>query len=129
VATSEPTRLRPAQHEAAATTSIATTVASDVPPVASTVVLHVESTPSGAAVRAGDRALGKTPVDATFPRADTPVELSFELAGHQPASMRVVPTADQRLATRLQPLPRQQMPRPVVTAAPRPTSPGIEKLP
>jgi hypothetical protein len=92
-------------------------------------VLHVESTPSGADVRAGELGLGKTPLDATVPRGAEPVELSFELAGHQPASMRVVPTADQRLATSLQPLPQQRMPRPVVTAAPRATSAGIEKLP
>ncbi len=47
---------------------------------------ELHSDPNGARVSVGERELGRAPVDFAIEPAELPVELEFELDGHQPAS-------------------------------------------
>jgi len=82
------------------------------PPAPANVVLHVESVPSGAEVRDGDRVLGRAPRDLMLPRSSTPVKLTFHLDGYETANAEVVPLTDYPLQVKLDPKPKQKRARP-----------------
>ena len=77
------------------------------------VVLHVESDPSGAEVRDGERSYGRAPANVELTPGSS-VHLSFHLDGYQPGFADVKPSADESLRVTLKKKPR----------APKPQVPG-----
>ncbi len=55
------------------------------------VSVHLTSTPSGAAVRVGDRPLGTTPLVTALDVSDEPLTLTYELAEHLAQTITLVP--------------------------------------
>ena len=85
--------------------------------------ISFESTPAGAAVRAGDLAIGVTPVSRSSDPAAAPVEYTFELAGHEPVKRRVVPDRDRVVRVSLHAV----VPEPPAAAQPVPAPPPAKK--
>src|SRR5262249_20617785 len=75
--------------------------ASEPVPVAEKVVLHIETTPTGAEVRQGDRVFGLAPRDLILPRSDVAAHLVFVLAGFEDGFADVVPSRDDVVRVRL----------------------------
>jgi serine/threonine-protein kinase len=78
--------------------------ASATPTVRAEIVVHIETTPSGANVRVGGSPQGESPIDLHLARGDEPVAIELERRGYQVVSQAVVPDADQKLILALQPL-------------------------
>ena len=76
------------------------------------VKLRFESEPPGASVTAAGRALGRAPVEASFPRSTTPLAAQFSLDGYRPASQTVVPSADAVVRQPLSKPPRERAKKP-----------------
>ena len=66
-------------------------------------MLRIETTPPGAEVRQGDRVFGVAPKDVLLPKSSVPAHLTFVLAGHEPASVDVIPLTDDTVRVRLTP--------------------------
>ena len=66
-------------------------------------MLRIETTPPGAEVRQGDRVFGVAPKDVLLPKSSVPVQLTFLLAGYEPASVPIIPLTDDTVRVRLTP--------------------------
>ena len=89
-------------------------------PAPAAVILHVETTPSGARLVIDGQDRGTTPADVSIARGREPVRLEILRQGFAPLTQSVVPDVDQRLVLGLSPLGRV---RPKgSSAAPRSTS-------
>ncbi|MDP1823587.1 MAG: serine/threonine-protein kinase [Archangium sp.] len=77
--------------------------------------LSIVTTPAGASVSRLDTgaALGVTPLKVQLPKADQPLRLRFELAGHQTLEREASLQSDQTLELSLKPIVIKQKPRPV----------------
>ena len=85
------------------------------PVVAAEVTLRLVTAPAGASVIRLDsgKALGVTPLALRLPKANQPLRLRFELAGHQGLEREASLVSDQALEFSLKPLVVKQKPRPV----------------
>src|SRR5262249_27261064 len=63
-------------------------------PSPETVMLRIETTPPGAEVRQGDRVFGVAPKAILLPKSSVPAHLTFVRAGHETASVPVIPLTD-----------------------------------
>lgn len=111
------------------------------PTPAPSVVVAIESEPSGAQVLKGTLPVGHTPLQLALPQGGRGVMLTFRLAGHEPLREPIVPDAPgKRLRVRLQrqpgPPPSRPAPTPsATTAAParrvprKPTRPRAPRRP
>jgi eukaryotic-like serine/threonine-protein kinase len=82
-----------------------------VPPAPKTVVLHVETTPTGAEIRQGARVFGAAPRDILLPRSEVPARLTFHLDGYEDGETQIVPTTDDSVRVKLQPRAHGKHPR------------------
>ncbi|HSP20056.1 MAG TPA: hypothetical protein VLQ79_11110, partial [Myxococcaceae bacterium] len=83
-----------------------------VDPEPETVVVTVVSDPAGARVleTATGRALGTTPLSASFPRSSAPTRLRLERSGRRPAEVDVVPESTREVHVSLNRAPRNTNP-------------------
>jgi len=80
--TTAPSRVEMKARPATAPTSTATPQPAQAAPVDNDVLVHIRSTPPGAAVFIGDAQIGTTPTERRLNR-DELVELTFRMASHQ----------------------------------------------
>jgi len=87
---------RPVQAAAPAARRVAEPVRV-APAGVATVVLEIETRPSGAVVRLGGHDAGITPLRIDLARSESPVSLGLTCDGYAPLTETIVPNANQRL--------------------------------
>lgn len=111
------TRAQPAAPSVAAVDDTPT------PTTPSTATLQIDSRPSGADVRVGDRSAGTTPVTVELPTSEGEVTLTLSLAGYEAASQTLVPSHNERLLVTLAPSPEETT-QPETKSDPEPPAPA-----
>jgi serine/threonine-protein kinase len=69
----------------------------DAPPVPTSIIISVETDPSGAHVLVDGDDKGRTPVDLQFDRSDQSTRVELTAPGFEPRTQELVPDRDQRL--------------------------------
>jgi len=63
-------------------------------PPSATVLVHLDSTPSGAHLFRGDDLLGTTPQDLTLRRSTEPLDISLQKEGYERLDLQIIPDED-----------------------------------
>jgi serine/threonine-protein kinase len=110
-----------------APTPTPTPIGTPTPTAAPEVTIELRSTPAGATVWEGDKALGKTPLTLPRPRSTNALSLRITSEGHNDESVSLTLDRDRLIDIRLQPSPPMGRPRSDGAQATHKAGPTIKK--